>query len=188
MTKLEKIEKIWLYPDSLTEKGESEILSKLDKIDTSSTLIVYINCIGGDIDSGFAIIDAIKFFSKKSIGVVIGRCHSMAIDILLSLDRRFCTTNSSFMIHETSLSFGEGYELTSKLSEDIKMQKKIEEERIKNVIKKTLIDRETIKEYFEKKQDMWFSSGEAVQWGLVEGIVKTDKELYSKLKIPTQKI
>lgn len=179
---MEKIENIFITPDSLNEKGESDILFKLEKIDRSSTLLVYINSGGGDLYSAFSIIDSIRFFSKKSIGIVVGRCYSAAIDILLSLDRRFCTPLSSLMIHESSLSFGDVYEFTSRLNEDIVLQKKVEEERIKTVLKKTLIDKETLMSYIDKKKDMYFSSSEAVSWGIVESIVKNEKELFTKLK------
>jgi ATP-dependent Clp protease protease subunit len=179
---MEKIENIFITPDSLNEKGESEILFKLEKIDRTSTVYVYINSGGGDLYSAFSIIDSIKFFSKKSIGIVIGRCYSAAVDILLSLDRRFCTPSSSLMIHESSLSFGDSYEFTSRLNDDIVLQKKVEDERIKTVLKKTLIDKETLMSYIEKKKDMYFSASESVEWGLVESIVKNEKDLTTKLK------
>lgn len=182
MKTAEKIEKLYISPDSICERGESEIFSRLEKTDSQSTLLVYINTSGGDLYSTFSIIDGIKYFCKRSVGIVIGKCYSAGIDILLSLDRRFCTPSSTLMIHETSLSFGEGFELTSRLNEEIQMQKRIENERIKTILKKTQIDKETLSSYLERKQDMYFSSSEAVEWGLVEGIIRTEKELLSKIR------
>ena len=181
---MEKIEKLYIGPDSICEKGESEIFSRLERIDRDLTLLVYINTTGGDLYSTFSIIDGIKFFAKKSVGIVLGKCYSAGIDILLSLDRRFCTPSSSLMIHETSLSFGDVYELTSRLNEEIAMQKKIEDDRIKTILKKTLIDKETLNSYLEKKQDMYFNSQESVSWGLVESVIKNEKELLTKIKTP----
>ena len=178
---MEKFEKIFINPDTLSEKGESEILYKLEKIDRNATVLVYINSPGGDLYSAFSIIDAIRFFSKKSIGIVMSRAYSAAVDVLLSLDRRFCTPLSTVMIHETSLSF-DGFEFTSRLGEEIAMQKKIEEERIKVILKKTAIDKETLKYYLEKKQDLYFNSNESVEWGICESILKNERDLFKALK------
>ena len=61
---------------------------------------LYINCLGGDQQHGYAIYDMIRNISNRVIGHVIGHCHSMAVWILLGCDWRVATENSQFMIHD----------------------------------------------------------------------------------------
>lgn len=175
---MEKIEKVFITNDAFSEKGESELLPKLERLSRSAPWIIYISNRGGDLYSAFSIIDAINLFCKKSVGVVVGNCYSAAVDLLLSCDVRLCTPLSHIMIHETSLMFSD-YERTSRLSEEVEMQKRIEDERVKVILKRTLIDKETLQSYIDRKEDMYFNSKQSLEWGLVDSLVKTEKDILS---------
>ena len=65
---------------------------------------MYINCPGGDADSGFGIYDVMRYVKAPVTTVCSGLAASAAIVIFLGGEkgRRFTLPNSRFMIHQPS--------------------------------------------------------------------------------------
>lgn len=131
---------------------------------------IHINTYGGVVYAGLGICDIISEL-KENYNVNIycsGYIMSMGIPIILSGTKRFAYKNTTFMIHEvSSCSWGK---LTT-LKEDVK-----ETERLNNILKDIIcknskITKKEINEWYEKKRDVYLSTEEAKDYGLIDEIL-----------------
>ena len=134
---------------------------------------IYIDSPGGDVDSGFAIFDAIRFISCPVYIVGIGLIASAAALILLSVpkENRFGFENSRYLIHQP-LSEMRGVatdvEIYAKEMENTLVINKVISEQTGQSLEKVTQDTE---------RDYWLSSLQACEYGLISKIVKNRKDL-----------
>ena len=142
--------------------------------ESSDPITVYINSPGGDVDSGFAIYDMIRFVNSPVKVVGIGLVASAAALIYLSVpvERRFAFPNSTYLIHQP-LSELQG------VAVDVDIYaKKIGELRAK--LDKVIAEatgQSLDKVRSDTERDCWLSSEEAVSYGIVGRIVSSKSEL-----------
>lgn len=139
-------------------------------------ILLVINSPGGSIDSGFAIWDQIKLLATPVVTLVTGLAASMGsvLSLCASPGKRFATPHSRIMIHQPSISgpvTGAATDLDIHAKEIIKM-------------KHLLIDLYTAatgqpREIIEKAidRDKWMTAQEAKEFGLLDGIVTSFKDL-----------
>ena len=137
-------------------------------------LYIYIDSPGGDVDSGFAIFDAIRFISCPVYIVGIGLIASAAALILLSVpkENRFGFENSRYLIHQP-LSEMRG------VATDVEIYAK-EMENTRLVINKVISEQtgqSLEKVTQDTERDYWLSSLQACEYGLISKIVKNRKDL-----------
>ncbi len=135
---------------------------------------IYIDSPGGDVDSGFAIFDAIRFISCPVYIVGIGLIASAAALILLSVpkENRFGFENSRYLIHQP-LSEMRG------VATDVEIYAK-EMENTRFVINKVISEQtgqSLEKVTQDTERDYWLSSLQACEYGLISKIVKNRKDL-----------
>ena len=135
---------------------------------------IYIDSPGGDVDSGFAIFDAIRFISCPVYIVGIGLIASAAALILLSVPKvnRFGFENSRYLIHQP-LSEMRG------VATDVEIYAK-EMENTRLVINKVISEQtgqSLEKVTQDTERDYWLSSLQACEYGLISKIVKNRKDL-----------
>ena len=135
---------------------------------------IYIDSPGGDVDSGFAIFDAIRFISCPVYIVGIGLIASAAALILLSVpkENRFGFENSRYLIHQP-LSEMRG------VATDVEIYAK-EMENTRLVINKVISEQtgqSLEKVTKDTERDYWLSSVQACEYGLISKIVKNRKDL-----------
>ena len=135
---------------------------------------IYIDSPGGDVDSGFAIFDAIRFISCTVYIVGIGIIASAAALILLSVpkENRFGFENSRYLIHQP-LSEMRG------VATDVEIYAK-EMENTRLVINKVISEQtgqSLEKVTQDTERDYWLSSLQACEYGLISKIVKNRKDL-----------
>ncbi len=135
---------------------------------------IYIDSPGGDVDSGFAIFDAIRFVSCPVYIVGIGLIASAAALILLSVpkENRFGFENSRYLIHQP-LSEMRG------VATDVEIYAK-EMENTRLVINKVISEQtgqSLEKVTKDTERDYWLSSAQACEYGLISKIVKNRKDL-----------
>ena len=135
---------------------------------------IYIDSPGGDVDSGFAIFDAIRFISCPVYIVGIGLIASAAALILLSVpkENRFGFENSRYLIHQP-LSEMRG------VATDVEIYAK-EMENTPLVINKVISEQtgQSLEKVTQDTQrDYWLSSLQACEYGLISKIVKNRKDL-----------
>jgi ATP-dependent Clp protease, protease subunit len=75
------------------------------KIPKKEKICLYIDSVGGDIDSAVAIFNVLKNCGKHITTFIIGRCQSAGIMIAIAGHKRYALENTSFMIHKSNVGF-----------------------------------------------------------------------------------
>ncbi len=90
-----------LPSNSKTTKYEHVIpqLAALEDSRTIQGLLVLINTVGGDVESGLAIAEMIASLSKPTVSLVLGGSHSIGVPLAVSTDYSFIVPTGTMMIH-----------------------------------------------------------------------------------------
>ncbi|MDV5120520.1 MAG: ATP-dependent Clp protease proteolytic subunit [Candidatus Scalindua sp.] len=169
--------RIIMITDVITKKLAQTTIGQLlilEQEDPEKEIKVFINSPGGDADAGFAIYDMMKFIKPKIKNICAGVAASAAVIILLGADKenRVSLPNSRILIHQPSTGVhGTASDIQIEASEILKCREKINR----------MISEETNRE-FEKvendtKRNYWMSAEEAVEYGLISKIIKTQSDL-----------
>jgi ATP-dependent Clp protease protease subunit len=146
----------------------------MEQKDSKKPITVFINSPGGSADAGFAIYDLLRFVKPPVITVVNGLCASAGILIHLAADkkRRFCMSESRFMIHQPStMGRGTASDLDITAKEILKLR-----DRYNRIIAETCGKKpEEVTE--SARRDFWLDAGQALEYGLVSKVVKKRDEL-----------
>ena len=142
--------------------------------ESSDPIYVYINSPGGDVDSGFAIYDMIRFVNSPVTVIGMGLVASAAALIFLSVpaERRVAFPNSTYLIHQP-LSQLKGVAIDVAIYAD-----KIEALRHKLddvIASATGRSREDVEK--DTERDCWMSAEEAKAYGLLSRIVSSRSEI-----------
>lgn len=86
---------------SKTTKYEHVIpqLAALEDSKKVQGLLVLINTVGGDVESGLAIAEMIASMSKPTVSLVLGGSHSIGVPLAVSTDYSFIVPTGTMMIH-----------------------------------------------------------------------------------------
>ena len=90
-----------LAANSKTAKYEHVIpvLAAVEENPQIRGLLVLINTVGGDVESGLAIAEMIASISKPSVSLVLGGSHSIGVPLAVSTDYSFIVPTGTMMIH-----------------------------------------------------------------------------------------
>ena len=154
--------------DSLANSVIAELLY-LDSVGDGD-ISIYINSPGGSVSSGMAIYDTMNFIKSDVCTICIGMAASMAAFLLScgQKGKRFILPNADVMIHQP-LGGAEGQASDIKIASDriIDIRKRLNKILSKNTgqsLKK--IEKDT-------ERDNYLSSKEALEYGLVDKIIKS---------------
>lgn len=128
---------------------------------------LWINSPGGDVQAGLAIIDMMNLVENPIHTIVVGQAASMAAVIAAcgEPEKRAIMPNASMMLHEPSLMIGgKATDVRSRMGHI----EKLEEVLMQTIAAKTGKDPAHLKEVL--RQDVWFTSQEALEFGLVDKI------------------
>lgn len=86
---------------SKTTKYEHVIplLAKIENSGEYDGVLVVINSVGGDVESGLAIAEMLASMSKKTVSLVLGGSHSIAVPLAVSTDYSFIVPTGTMVIH-----------------------------------------------------------------------------------------
>ena len=147
----------------------------LEQEDSKAAITVFINSPGGEIFSGFAIFDMLRFIEGRVTTVVTGFAASMGSILMLAADegRRFAMPQAKIMIHQPMLMGYQGRAADCEIQarEILKTRDHI----INLYTEKTGRDYEEIKQAIDR--DNWFSTEEALEFGLLDKMVRSRSEL-----------
>lgn len=90
-----------LPSNSKTTKYET-VLPQLAAIEDNKSVdgvLVLINTVGGDVESGLAIAEMIASLSKPTVSLVLGGSHSIGVPLAVSTDYSFIVPTGTMMIH-----------------------------------------------------------------------------------------
>ena len=156
------IRKLWYL--ELTGKGEP--------------ITLVINSPGGSVDAGFAIWDQVKMISSPVRTLVTGMAASMGsiLSLVAPKGSRFSTKNTRFMIHQPSMGgiTGPATDIAITAEEIVKTREKLTD----IYVEATGQSREKIEKMLDR--DTWLTPDEALDFGLIDGIVESFDELDAK--------
>jgi len=153
--------------DSLANSVIAELLY-LDSVNNDD-ISIYINSPGGSVTSGMAIYDTMNFIKSDVSTICCGIAASMAAFLLSSgtVGKRYVLPNADVMIHQP-LGGAEGQATDIKIASDriVNIRTRLNKILAKNT-KKPLrkIEKDT-------ERDNYMSAVEAVNYGLVDSIIK----------------
>lgn len=161
---------------SRTAKRYISDLLALEHDKPGEPITLYLNSPGGEVNSGFAIFDTIRFISSPVTIINTGLCASIAtvINVAAKKERRFSMPNAKFLIHQPLIPgqvYGQASDLEITAREILKTREKINKLLSKETgtaIEK--VEKDTIRDY-------WMNAQEAVEYGLVTKIVESARDL-----------
>ena len=161
---------------AITDQSASDIARRLIALDADAAtpIDMLVSSPGGHLESGDAIHDIIRFITAPVNMIGTGWVGSAATHLYLSVprERRFCTPNTRFLIHQPSGGAGgQATDIAIHAKEIIKAR-----ERVAAVIaRETGKPLDTVLQDIER--DRWLSAEEAIEYGLVGRIVQHKTEL-----------
>jgi len=151
-------------------KRTIEALLALEAADAQKDIWMFINSPGGEVNSGFAIYDAMRFVNPSVKCVVSGLCASIATVILLGADKahRYSMPNSRVLIHQPLIGGtvqGQATDIDITAREILKTREKL----VELYHKETGQALERLKKDIER--DYWMSAQEAMEYGLISRVI-----------------
>ncbi len=166
----------------ISQQVNSELSAKvlnqlvlLEQEDPKQGITVFINSPGGEIFSGFAIFDTLRFIECPITTVVTGFAASMGSVLSLAADegRRFAMPQAKIMIHQPMLMGYQGRAADCEIQ--AKEILKTRDHLINLYSEQTGRDYEEIKQAIDR--DNWFTAQEALEFGLLDSSVKNRSDL-----------
>ncbi len=142
--------------------------------ESNDPITVYINSPGGDVDSGFAIYDTIRYVSSPVTLVGMGLVASAAALIFLAVDKehRLAFENSTYLIHQPlSQLKGTAIDLDIYAGKIEALRKKLD-----LVIAKA-VGKSAEEVSLDTERDHWLTALEAKEYGLVGRIIRKKSEI-----------
>jgi ATP-dependent Clp protease protease subunit len=161
---------------AISDSSAAEVARRLIALDADSAapIDLLVSSPGGHLESGDAIHDMLRFITAPVNMIGTGWVGSAATHMYLAVprERRFCTPNTRFLIHQPSGGAGgQATDIAIHAQEILKAR-----ERIARVI-----SRETGKPLdtvlVDIERDRWLSAEEAVAYGLVGRIIERKTDL-----------
>lgn len=142
------------------------------EVDKRTPIILYITSNGGEIDSGFELIDVIVSSKTPVYTVNLGYQYSMGFLIGLAGHKRFATPNAKFLMHDGSNFV---YGSSTKVRDQMEFQKRVEKRMKDYIISRSKL---TAEEYDSKLRVEWYLfADEAKEKGFTDYIIGVDCEI-----------
>jgi len=160
--------------DDITKSLASELVALLlyyNNVDPYKDITLYINSNGGDIAGLINIYDIMQMIEAPIKTICLGSCYSAAAIILSAgtVGKRFAFKNSKIMIHGVQAEFPiPDHDMTNSKSYYEFLQES-NDNVMKMLAKHTGQTLEKIQE--DCKRDVWFNAREALNYGLIDGIL-----------------
>ena len=164
--------------EAITSTSAQKVVSNLLSTDAKShdPIYIYLNSPGGEINSGFAIYDTIRFIKSPVCIINTGLCASIATIINVAVKREFRLSmpNAQFLIHQPLISgnvVGQASDLEITAKEITKTREKI------NRILSEECNQDLDKIKKDTLRDYWMTAKEALDYGLITKIINHKDEI-----------
>lgn len=164
--------------DAVTSETAKQVITDLLLLDfkEKSPITLYLNSPGGEVISGFAIYDTIRFIHSEVTVITAGFCASIAtiINIAVPKERRLGLPSSSYLIHQPLISgqvYGQATDIEITANEIVKTRARAN----KLLAEACGQDLERLEE--DSQRDYWMSAKEALDYGLIGRIVSHKKDI-----------
>ncbi|HWB57852.1 MAG TPA: ATP-dependent Clp protease proteolytic subunit [Chthoniobacteraceae bacterium] len=155
--------------------------------DGKKDINIYINSPGGSVTAGLAIYDTMQFMTCDVNTYCLGMAASMGAVLLAAgtKGKRYALPNSDIMIHQVS---GGAQGTASDVERTVEYMYKLKKRLIKILANHTGKSEEQIS--LDSDRDYYMSAIEAKNYGLVDEVVKSRKEIPGEVKaaLPEEKI
>jgi ATP-dependent Clp protease protease subunit len=161
----------------ISDRSAADIVRRLVALDADSNMPIdmLVSSPGGHLESGDAIHDMLRWISAPVNMIGTGWVGSAATHMYLAVpkERRFCTPNTRFLIHQPSGGAGgQATDIAIHAQEIIKAR-----ERVARVIaRETGKPLDTVLQDIER--DRWMSAEEAIEYGLVGRVIESKSEIH----------
>lgn len=157
-------------------------LLALERANQNAPIVLWIDCPGGEVYSGFSIYDTVQFIKPRVVTVVAGLAASMGSVIALSAEKkdRVCFPNAKLLIHQPLIGGvlrGQATDIDIHAKDIIALKSKMHRLYAE---RSGTTSMEKFKELMER--DRWLDPAESIELGLVSRIIKSREELDSLLK------
>ena len=164
---------------TITDALAADVARRLLALDADSQapIDVLVSSPGGHLESGDAIHDMVRFIGAPVNMIGTGWVGSAATHLYLSVprDRRLCTPNTRFLIHQPSGGAGgPASDIAIHAQEIIKARERI----ARTIARETGQPYDNVVEDIER--DRWLSAEEAIKYGLVGRIVERKRDVMKK--------
>lgn len=165
---------------SKTTKYE-HILPKLAEIEDNKEyegVLVILNTVGGDVESGLAIAEMISSLSKPTVSLVLGGSHSIGVPLAVSADYSYIVPSGTMVIHPVRMN---GQFIGA--PQTYEYFKRIQDRIVEFVISHCSVQKEKLEEMMLSKGIMTKDLGtilvgkEAVEEGIIDEIGGIDKAI-----------
>ena len=148
----------------------------LEDDDAEQPIQVVLNSPGGSVTDGMAIYDVLRFVRPRVQMICAGLTASIATIILLAAEKedRLSLPHARFLIHQPLIMgqvVGPASDLEITANEILKTRKRLNE----LLAEATGQDFERVQE--DTQRDYWMTADEAVDYGLIAGVIRTRSEL-----------
>ncbi len=174
------LEKRWIYlAKAVDENSARDIIRKIWHLENShpgKPILFIITSPGGSVDAGFAIWDQFKLISSPVTTLVTGLAASMGsvLSLVAPKGKRFATPYARFMIHQPLIHGviqGQATDLEIQAKEMLRTRKQLAE----IYVEATGKDYATVDKAIDR--DTWLSAQEAKEFGLIDGIISSYKQI-----------
>jgi ATP-dependent Clp protease protease subunit len=140
---------------------------------------------GGSVTEGMGMADLISTYSNETTATGIGLVASIATVVLLAADKVKMTENSFLMIHRPwSQAFGNSDELEATVELLDKMEEKLLDIYLSAVYKRKGEEKDLRKKIKKMMAaETWMTAQEALEFGFIDEIVKTDEKKINLLPL-----
>lgn len=177
-------DRIIFLTEDITSENASVIASLLLLLNTENSdepISFYINSPGGQVEAFFAIYDMMQLINAPIKTVGIGEASSAAAILLAAGTKgmRYATQNCNVMIHQIQImghSEGSGTDVENEAKEIKRIKKRLTETLARHVGKSYR------KVFNDCEIDKYMSAGEALEYGIVDGIIQPKKAIPELIK------
>ena len=153
-------------------------LNILADIDPKRPILIHMKTNGGDWSEGMAIYDALRFAQNPVVILNYTHARSMSSIIFQAVNKRIMMPNSSFMFHEGNMSVSGTWKSFFSNAEWAKRDGPVMLEIYANRMKEKGIHskkskkdiKEMLQEMMNRKEDVFLTPKETVNWGLADEI------------------
>jgi ATP-dependent Clp protease, protease subunit len=174
-------ERVIFMSDEVNSETAKKVINQLlllGSMDRKRPILLFINSPGGEVYSGLAIYDMINFIEPEVVTIASGLVASMGTTILISgpKNKRFSLPHARMMIHQPW-----GGIRGAAADIDIQAQEilRLKELTIDILAEKTGQTKERIQK--DINRNFWMSAQEAKDYGLVDHVITSRRELYTIL-------
>ena len=155
-------------------------LMAMERANPTAPIVLWIDCPGGEVYSGFSIYDTAQFIQPRVITVCAGLAASMGSVIALAAEKedRVALPNAKLLIHQPLMGGlrGSASEIEIHAKDIIELKKKMH----RMYAERTGGSVERFTELMER--DRWIDPKEAIELGLISKIITGRKDLEGMLK------